>query len=69
MLLMQMTLTQIEFVNIKKTSVEYHDFYVQSNTLLWAVVFKNFQNMCLDIYELNLNRFLSTIELAWQAAI
>ena len=25
--------------------------------------------MCLDIYELNPNRFLSTIELAWQAAL
>ena len=25
--------------------------------------------MCLDIYELNPHRFLSTIELAWQAAL
>ena len=29
---------------------EYHDLYVQSNTLLLADVFENFQNMCLKIY-------------------
>ena len=31
---------------------EYHDLYVQSNTLLLADVFENFQNMCLEMYEL-----------------
>ena len=30
-----------------KNLEEYHDFYVQSNTLLLAVVFENFRNMCL----------------------
>ena len=29
---------------------EYHDLYVQSDTLLLEDVFKNFRNMCLDIY-------------------
>ena len=33
---------------IKKLA-EYHDFYVQSNTLLLADVFENFRNMCLKI--------------------
>ena len=32
---------------------EYHDFYVQSDTLLLADVFENFQNMCRQIYELD----------------
>ena len=31
---------------------EYHDLYVQSNTLLLADVFKNFRGKCIDIYEL-----------------
>ena len=26
---------------------EYHDFHVQSNTLLLADIFENFRNMCL----------------------
>ena len=30
---------------------EYHDLYVQSDTLLLAYVFDNFQNICLKIYE------------------
>ena len=28
---------------------EYHDLYVQGNTLLLADVFENFRNMCLKI--------------------
>ena len=31
---------------------EYHDLYVQSDTLLLTDVFENFQNSCLQIYEL-----------------
>ena len=30
---------------------EYHDLYVQRDTLLLAPVFENFQDMCLEIYE------------------
>ena len=41
----------------------------QSNTLLLADVFENFQNMCLDIYELDPANFLSAPGLAWQAAL
>ena len=29
---------------------EYHDLYVQSDTLLLGDVFENFRNMCLEIY-------------------
>ena len=32
---------------------DYHDFYVQSNTLLLADVFENIRNKCIEIYELN----------------
>ena len=31
-----------------KNLEEYHDLYVQSDTLLLADVFENFQNMCLE---------------------
>ena len=48
---------------------EYHDLYVQSNTLLLANVFETFTNMCLDIYELDPAKFLSAPGVAWQAAL
>ena len=38
---------------------EYHDLYVQSDTLLLEDVFKNFRYMCLDIYELDPVYFVS----------
>ena len=46
---------------------EYHDLYVQSDTLLLADVFENFRNMCLEIYELDPVCFVSVPGLAWQA--
>ena len=48
---------------------EYHDLYVQSDTLLLADVFENFRNMCLKIYKLDPAKFLSGPGLAWQAAL
>ena len=42
-----------------KNRVEYHDLYVQSDTLLLADVFENFRNMCLEIYDLDPVYFLS----------
>ena len=48
---------------------KYHDLYVQSDTLLLADVFKNFRNMCLDIYEPNPVYFVSAPGLAWQACL
>ena len=32
---------------------EYHDLYVQSDTLLLADVFENFRDKCIEIYELD----------------
>ena len=48
---------------------EYHDLYVQSDSLLLANVFENFRNMCLKIYELDPARFLTAPGLTWQAAL
>ena len=38
---------------------DYHDLYVQSDTLLLADVFENFRNKCIEIYELDSAHFLS----------
>ena len=48
---------------------EYHDLYVQSDTLLLADVFENFRNICLDIYGLDPVYFVSAPGLAWQACL
>ena len=48
---------------------EYHDLYVQSDTLLLADVFENFRNKCLKVYELDPDHFLSLPGLAWQACL
>ena len=45
----------------------YHDLYVQSDTLMLADVFQNFRNKCIEIYELDPTHFLSALGLAWQA--
>ena len=48
---------------------EYHDLYVQRNTLFLADVFEKFQNMCLEMYELDPVLFLTAPGLAWKAAL
>ena len=48
---------------------DYHDLYVQSNTLLLADVFENFRNMCIKVYELDPTHFVSLAGLAWQACL
>ena len=48
---------------------EYHDLYVQSDTLLLTDVFENFRNTCLKVYELDPAHFLSLLGLAWQACL
>ena len=44
---------------------DYHDLYVQSDTLLLADVFEDFRNMRLKIYKLDPTKFLSAPGLAW----
>ena len=48
---------------------DYHDLYVQSDTLLLADVFENFRNKCTEIYELDPVHFLSAPGLPWQACL
>ena len=38
---------------------EYHDLYVQSDTLLLGDVYENFRNMCLEKYQVDPAYFLS----------
>ena len=65
-------ITDADYAHTKRVSKEfkinnlgeYHDFYIQSDTLLSADVFENFRNMCLKIYELDPARFLSAPGLA-----
>ena len=46
---------------------EYHDLYVQSDTLLLVDVYENFRNRCLEKYQLDPAYFVSAPGLAWQA--
>ena len=62
--------TKIICKNLEIKNVgEYHDLYVQGNTLLLVNVFENFQSMCLEIYELNPASFLAAPRLARQGAL
>ena len=42
-----------------KNLSEYHDLYVQSDTLLLADIFENFRDKCIERYELDPAHFLS----------
>ena len=48
---------------------DYHDLYVQNDTLLLADVFENFRNACIKTYELDPAHFISLPGLAWQACL
>ena len=48
---------------------EYHDLFIQSDTLLLANVFEKFRNTCIEIYELDPAHFLSAPGFAWQACL
>ena len=48
---------------------DYHDWYVQCDTLLLADVFENFRNKCIEIYDFDPAHFLSEPGLAWQASL
>ena len=43
--------------------------YVQSDTLLLADVLENFRNMCLNIYELDPEKYFPNTGLAWQIVL
>ena len=54
---------------INKNLGDFHDLYVQSDTLLLADIFENFRNMCIKVYELDPAHFLSAPGLAWQTCL
>ena len=54
---------------VNKNLGDYHDLYVQSDTLLLADVFENFRSMCIKVYELDPAHFLSAPGLPWQACL
>ena len=49
---------------INKHLGDYHDLYVQSDTLFPADVFENFRNMCIKVYKLD-----PAPGVAWQACL
>ena len=57
---------KIVLKNFIDTNVgDYHDLYVQSDTLLLADVSENFRNMCIKVYEFDPAHFLFAPGLAW----
>ena len=52
-----------------KNRAEYHDLYVQSDTLLVADVFENFRDKCVEIYKLDPAYFVSASGIVWQACL
>ena len=52
-----------------KNRGEYHDLYVQSDTVQLADIFENFRDKCIEIYQLDPAHFLSAPGLAWQACL
>ena len=48
---------------------DYHDLYVQSDTLLLANIFQNFRKACIKTYELDPAHFISLPGLAWRACL
>ena len=59
--------TKRVFKNLNNKNLgDYHDLYVQSDTLMLADVVENFRNKCIEIYELDSAHFLSAPGLAWQ---
>ena len=58
------------FKNLSNKNLgDYHDLYVQSDTLLLADAFENFRNMFVKVYELDPAHFLSVPGFAWQACL
>ena len=62
--------TKRVFKNLNNKNLgDYHDLYVQSDTLLLADVFENFRNMCIKVYDLDPAHFLLAPGLAWKSRL
>ena len=70
-------ITDVDYRHAKKVFKEfktnnlgdYHELYVQSDTLSLADVLENFRNKCIEVYDLDPAHFLSATALAWQACL
>ena len=70
-------ITDEDYTHVKKLFEElklknlsdYHDLYVQSDTLQLADIFENFRNKCIEIYQLDPAHFLSAPGFARQACL
>ena len=70
-------ITDVDHVHAKRVFEElnnknlgdYHDLYIQSDTLLLADVFENFRNKCIKIYEVDPAHFLPAPGLAWHTCL
>ena len=51
------------------TMNDYHDFYIKTEVLLLADVFKKFIKHCFDYYVLDLCHYFSTTGLSWDAML
>ena len=64
-------ITDAEYMHTKRVCkdfeinnvAQYHEVFVQSETLLLADVFENFRNFCLKIYEIDSACFLTALGL------
>ena len=61
--------TQKVFQEYCTDMVDYHDFYVQTDTFLLADVFEKFRDKCNEIFGLDPFYFYSAPGLAWQACL
>ena len=48
---------------------QYHNLYVNPDTIQLCDVYENFGNMCIKVYELDPAHFLSAPGLSWQACL
>lgn len=60
-------ITEADYIYAKDVWKEFgtQNLYVQSNILLLADVFENFQSKCIEIYKLDSAFFLLALRLAW----
>ena len=70
-------ITDTDYMHVKRVRKDFevknlgecHDFYLKSDTLLLAHVFKNFRKRCLKIYHSGPVKLLSDPGLSWQMAL
>ena len=70
-------ITDIDYIHAKRVVKglkmnnlgDYQDLYVESDTLLFADIFENFRNKCIETYKLHPAYFLSAPGLIWPVCL